>query len=119
MADPESKSPPPEDIHWGISYLREDLQDVKQDMREFRKEVAAEFASFRKEVATEFANVRREMAAEFANVRQEMAQQFADMRKEMALNSRNNLMIMIGLTGIFASIVIAFIQYRQYRLPGG
>mgnify|MGYP001165454444 CR=1 FL=1 len=76
MADTRSPSPSPEDMHWGISYLREDLQDVRQDLRDFRKEVAQQL--------------------------------------------RHNLMVMVGVTvgmiGIFATLTIAFIQYK---LPGG
>ncbi len=83
MADTRSPSPPPEDMHWGISYLREDLQDVKQDLRDFRKEVA---------------------------------QEFTELRREMAQQLRHNLTIMMGMMGIFAAIILAFIQYK---LPGG
>ena len=72
-------SPTPEDMHWGISYLREDLQDMKQDMRDFRKEVA---------------------------------QQFEDVRRDL----RHNRMFTTGLFGLFATVVIAFIEYR---LTGG
>ena len=32
--DPKSLPPqPPEDFRWGISYLREDIQDLRQDVR--------------------------------------------------------------------------------------
>ena len=99
-------------MHWGISYLHEDLQDFRKEMREFRKEVTGEFASVRKEMATEFTNVRTEMTEGFAAVRTEIA----DLRKEVAQQLRHNLVIMIGVTGLFATIVIAFIEYR---LPGG
>ena len=77
-------------MHWGISYLREDLQDVKQDMRDFRKEVTQQFADQRKEVAQQFEDVR--------------------------LDIRHNLIVTTGLIGLFATIVVAFIEYR---LPGG
>ncbi len=30
---PHRETPSPDDMHWGISYLREDLQDVRQDIR--------------------------------------------------------------------------------------
>ena len=34
-SDSQSTPPqPPEELHWGISYLREDIQDVRQDMRQ-------------------------------------------------------------------------------------
>ncbi len=32
--DPKSlPSKPPEDFHWSIAYLREDIQDMRQDVR--------------------------------------------------------------------------------------
>ena len=35
MNESPSPSPlPPDDMHWGISYLREDLQDLRQDVRQ-------------------------------------------------------------------------------------
>ena len=33
MADTPASSNPPDDMHWGISYMREDLQDLWQEMR--------------------------------------------------------------------------------------
>jgi len=30
---PSSRSQPPEDLHWGIVYLREDIQDIKSELR--------------------------------------------------------------------------------------
>lgn len=40
---PASSDPPPEDMHWGISYLREDLQDQRQELRELRREMQEGF----------------------------------------------------------------------------
>ena len=37
-----SRPHPPEDFHWGISYLREDIQDLKQEMRDNAQEVREE-----------------------------------------------------------------------------
>lgn len=75
MAESRSTSPPSEDMHWGISYLRE-----------HRKETG--------------------------ELRKEVAQQIADVRRDL----RHNLYAMIGVSGIFATIIIAFIEYR---LPAG
>ena len=30
---PAERLQPPEDFHWGISYLREDIQDLRQEVR--------------------------------------------------------------------------------------
>ena len=32
-------------MHWGINYLREDIQDIRAEARESRAETKAEFAS--------------------------------------------------------------------------
>ena len=81
--------------------------------------MAAEFSSFRTDVAQEFSNVR----TEFAEFRKEVVQQFAEVRKEFAEHRRetaqqfrHNLMATLGIVGVFATIVIAFIQFK---LPGG
>ena len=33
MAESPTSTNIPDDMHWGISYLREDLQDLRQEMR--------------------------------------------------------------------------------------
>lgn len=32
-ADPASSHPQPEEMHWAIAYLREDLQDIRNEIR--------------------------------------------------------------------------------------
>ena len=46
MADvpPSTPTPPPEDMHWGISYLREDIQDLRQDVRAIHGRIDSKFA---------------------------------------------------------------------------
>ena len=75
--------PSPDDMHWGISFLREDLQDVKLDVRK-----------------------------EVADLRAETSQQFTELRAEMRRDNRHTLMAMITVTGALTGIVIAFLQYR-------
>ena len=104
-----------EDMHWGISYLREDLQEVKEDLRDFRREVAQEFSDVRKvfvEIRRDFAQQMGEQRRETGELRKEVAQQIADVRRDL----RHNLFAMIGVSGVFATIIIAFIEYR---LPAG
>ena len=78
-----TSSPSPDDMHWGISFLREDLQDVKLDVRK-----------------------------EVADSRAETSQQFTELRAEMRRDNRHTLMAMITVTGALTGIVIAFLQYR-------
>ena len=37
-------NPAPDDMHWGISYLREDIQDLRQDMRALQGRIDSRFA---------------------------------------------------------------------------
>jgi hypothetical protein len=49
-ATPQPTRPqPPEELHWGISYLREDIQDLRQEMRDNTQEVRQEM---REEIRT-------------------------------------------------------------------
>ncbi len=49
-----SSSPAPEDMHWGINYLREDLQDIRLDIREIRVEMQGRFAEMQKRMDSRF-----------------------------------------------------------------
>ncbi len=45
MADaPTSSKPLPDDMHWGISYLREELQDLRQEIRALHTRLDSRFA---------------------------------------------------------------------------
>ncbi|MBI2502947.1 MAG: hypothetical protein HYW07_06900 [Candidatus Latescibacteria bacterium] len=43
-------SPPPEQLPWGIAYLREDIQDLRQDLRENIQGVRQEIQGVRQEI---------------------------------------------------------------------
>ena len=75
MADPEPvASQPrtaPDDMHWGINYLREDIQDLRAETRTEIRELRTEFREFRADTKAEFAAVRREMQEGDASLRAE------------------------------------------------
>lgn len=72
MAD-HSESQPPEDLHWGIAYLREDIQDVRQDIQGVRQEMRQEIQGVRQEIQV----VRQEMRQEFQVVYGRIDSRFA------------------------------------------
>ncbi len=43
-------TPPAEDMHWAVSYLREDIQDLRLEMRGQIHDVRQEIADTRKEL---------------------------------------------------------------------
>jgi hypothetical protein len=104
MADSHTSPSSPDDMHWGISYLRGALQDVKQKLRDFRKEVADQF----KETAGQF----KDVAVQFSDQRKETAEQFKEVRSEI----RHSMVVTMGYTTILTTILlgmlVAFLQYR-------
>ena len=48
---PKSQTPSsPDNTHWGIAYLREDLQDMRQQMREDTKELRVQMTETNKRI---------------------------------------------------------------------
>lgn len=68
----ESSQPPksqarPDEIHWGVAYLREDLQEVRQDMRHHREETQQQFQAAREETQQQFQAARKETQQQFTS----------------------------------------------------
>jgi hypothetical protein len=42
----------PDDMHWGINYLREDIQDIRAEARESRADAKADHAALRVEIGS-------------------------------------------------------------------
>ena len=88
--------------------MNAEFANVHGEMGDFRKEVAAEFADVRGEMG----NVRGEMG----DFRKEVAAEFADLRKEMGQHFRNTILAVVGMIGVFTTVIIAFMRYG---LPAG
>jgi hypothetical protein len=65
-------------MHWAL-YLRTDIQDLSQDVRQDLREIRQEARDFKAEVKTDFAAVHDE----FAVVRSETKAEFAAVRSEI------------------------------------
>ena len=55
-------------MHWGINYLREDLQDIRLDVREIRVEMQARFAEVQGQfgaVQSQFGQMQKQMDSRF------------------------------------------------------
>ena len=40
---PTSPQPPAEDVHWAVAYLREDLQDIRNEIRSLHARLDSQF----------------------------------------------------------------------------
>ena len=63
-----TRSPEPDDIHWGVSYLRQDIQDLRQDLRQDIQEV-------RQDLRQDVQEVRQDLRQEVQEVRQDLRHQ--------------------------------------------
>lgn len=65
ITDSDTPTPPPEDMHWGFSYLREDIQDMRQEFRGQIQEGRKETQQLRQEFQVEMRDLRKDMATRF------------------------------------------------------
>ena len=77
----ERPTPAPEDLHWGISYLREDIQDLRQQMREDTQET-------RQETRQAIQDMRQDMRQETQETRQDMRQQIGILHQRIDENNK-------------------------------
>ena len=82
------------EVPWVVSYLREDIQDLKGDIREVRQSIERLDAKF----DAKFEELRREMDAKIKGWRREMNVQF---RWIIGIV----IGVMLTMTGVFAWIV--------------
>ena len=84
-----------EDLPWGINYLREDIQDLRAENREFRADTKAEFAAVRQEMQ----ELRKESQGGIA-------------RLEGKLDARFHLLlgVTVTLNGMLAALMTALIK---------
>ena len=59
MNEPKKPAPTPEEYPLVITFLREDVQDLRQDMNDFRREVRQDINDFRKETRQELGELTR------------------------------------------------------------
>jgi hypothetical protein len=90
MAQPTSPSAPsPDDMHWGISYLREDIQDLRQEIRALHARIDGVSESLTKRIDGVSETLTKRIDSRFALL----------------------LMAMVGLHGVTVGTIIAFLQF--------
>ena len=69
MADPDHTLPKrisaPDEMHWGINYLREDIQDIRAEARDSRAEMKAEIGSLREAMEARYESLLKRMDSRF------------------------------------------------------
>jgi hypothetical protein len=98
MSDSTSSSPAADDMHWGISYLREDIQDLRQEMRALHARIVG---------LAESVNGRIDGLAESVNGRFEAVHQRIDTKFGQLMA------VQVTTTGILLGAMVALFQFYQ------
>ena len=105
-------TPPPEQLPWGISYLREDIQDLRQDLRENIQGIRQEIQETHQRFHQEIQEVRQEVRQEIQGVRQDVRHELQEVRQEMRslrdhLDARFTWAIapMVAMAGVIVAVI--------------
>ena len=133
MTESSSQTPrpqPPEELHWGISYLREDIQDLRQEMRDNTQEVRQEIQGVRQEMRDNTQEVRQEIREEVRLLHSRMdalntsLSTRIDDRYELLLKRIDSRFawtlttVIAGLRSRFKTPIATQIAVRQWFKPG-
>lgn len=123
MTETSSPPKPPAELHWGIVYLREDIQDLRTEMRglytridDLRNEMIAQLGNQRSELtikidnqcsefSAQFGSQRTELTAQIDSLRGELTTQFSNLRGEMVSRFYWTIATMVTLAGVMAAVV--------------
>jgi len=83
------RNPPPDDMHWGISYLREDIQDLRLGIRAIHDRVDRQGETLTQRIDSVNENLTRRIDSRFAML----------------------LTAMIALNGLTAGSIITFLKF--------
>ncbi len=88
---PESQAnPSPDNTHWGVAYLREDLQDLRQQVRDDIKDLRQQIAETNKRID---------------EVHRLLSQQIAETNKRIESRFTWLITTMVALTGILIAVI--------------
>jgi|AP95_1055475.scaffolds.fasta_scaffold15188_2 DNA anti-recombination protein RmuC len=88
---PQSQNPEnaPGDLHWGIAYLREDIQDLRQEIRSTNKRLDDGLSGIRQEMAKLAGDSRQDLSERTNNLRDELGGRIDSLRDELGARIDN------------------------------
>lgn len=88
--DQQVHPPPGEGWQWAFSYLRQDIQDLRAEMREFQAEIRAEM---------------RELRTEMREFKAEVREQLTEMNRRIDRHFSITITTMIGIGAVLAALI--------------
>lgn len=104
-----TSAPPPEDMHWAVSYLREDLQDIRSETRDLHKRIDNTGHELRQRIDDTTRELREridEVSTVAAGERRELRQHIEALSTHLDSHFRWTMGGMIGI----ASLIVAMIK---------
>jgi hypothetical protein len=93
------------EVPWVVSYLREDIQDLRNEVREVRRLTVESY----EKLDAKIEGLRQDMDTKIEGLRQDMDTKIEGLRQDMGVQLRWIIGIVIGailtMTGVFAWIV--------------
>jgi len=97
-----------DNTHWGIAYLREDLQDIRQQMREDSKELREQIAETNKRIdeVNQFLGQRiDETNKRIDQFNQSLGQRIDETNKLIGSRFTYLITTMVAITGILIAVI--------------
>ena len=109
-SDPQPNRPvPPAELHWGISYLREDIQDARQasrdESRATNERMDSRFAETHERMDSRFTETHAHMDSRFAETNARMDSCFAEINKRIDSRFALLMTLMIAMTGVLLAAI--------------
>ena len=113
---------PPEDMHWGISYLREDIQDLRLGIRAIHDRVDRQgetitqrIDSVNESLTQRIDSVNENLTQRIDSVNESLTQRLDSVNENLTrrIDSRFAMLLtaMIALNGLTAGSIITFLKF--------
>ena len=112
-ATPQPQSrPASEELHWGVSYLREDIQDLRNQMREdiqeTRHQMREDIQNLRNQMREDTQETRHQMREDIQETRHQIGvahQRIDETNKRMDIHFRWLMTTLIAITGVLVAVI--------------
>jgi len=112
-ATPQPQSrPASEELHWGVSYLREDIQDLRnqmhKDTQETRQQMREDIQETRQQMREDIQDLRNQMREDTQETRQQIGvahQRIDETNKRMDIHFRWLMTTLVAITGVLIAVI--------------
>ena len=105
--DQPTPSFPPESWQWAFSFLREDVQDIRTDLREVR----ARIDETNQQLGARIDRTNQQLGARIDETNQQLGDRIDELGRRMTVMFTWTLTTMLALSGLMAGLMTALIKF--------